>query len=86
MVIHKRSLILIFTAFFLSFTLSSSAFADDKTSNKDQKDSPEWLVRMFFLNDTFPEKSDYITGEVKEHQSDYPTMGEYISKSEEIIV
>ena len=42
------------------------------------KDSPEWLIDMFFKQTQFPEKEKYFTGEMMQDVN-YPTIGEELN-------
>ncbi|MCZ6703174.1 MAG: hypothetical protein O6940_09045 [Ignavibacteria bacterium] len=45
------------------------------------KDSPEWLVDMFFNKPQFPEKEKYYSGEMLQDVK-YPTIGEELKSSD----
>jgi hypothetical protein len=45
--------------------------------------SPEWLVDMFFSKNSFPDKANYLSGEML-NESDKPTIGEELNGKGEI--
>jgi len=70
-----------YNLFFLSliFSLISSVTVSGQTSIY-PKDSPEWLVDMFFKQTHFPEKDKFLTGEMAQDVN-YPTIGEELNGS-----
>jgi len=61
----------------LSFLCSTSLTAQQSIYNKN---SPEWLVNMFFKQNKFPEKADYLTGEMLQDVG-FPTIGEELPRN-----
>ena len=39
------------------------------------KDSPAWVIEQYFAQKNFPNKTQYIAGEMAEHYSNSPTIG-----------
>lgn len=60
--------------FLLAFQIHSQQFSVG---------SPEWLVDMFFVKSSFPDKANYYTGEMIK-ESDKPTIGEELNGKKEI--
>ncbi len=69
----------------LSFILSLISFVTVPAQKSvDPKNSPEWLVDMFFKQTQFLEKEKYFTGEMMQDVS-YPTIGEELNGRAEVI-
>ena len=66
----------IFCIIFFS-TLSFHIYAQ---GNRFPKNSPEWMVDMFFNQPQFPEKAKYYSGEMLQDVK-YPTIGEELKRS-----
>ncbi len=78
-VMYKYNLLL------LSFILSLISFVTVPAQKSVYpKNSPEWLVGMFFKQTQFPEKEKYFTGEMMQDVS-YPTIGEELNGRAEVI-
>ena len=72
-VVYKHNL------FILSLILSLLSFSAVTAQNSVYpKDSPEWLVDMFFKQTQFPEKEKYLTGEMMQDVN-YPSIGEELN-------
>ena len=59
----------------LLITTTGSILADDNNDQQPAKDTPEWVVDMFFRQPEFPNLSDYVTGEESERLATQPTWG-----------
>lgn len=59
-------------------------FAGQINSQQFSIGSPEWLVDMFFVESSFPDKANYFSGEMLE-ESDKPTIGEELNGKGEIL-
>jgi hypothetical protein len=52
-----------------------AAFAQSTHSRVDDRDSPGWVVDMFYGRRSFPERAQHITGEFQAHYATAPTLG-----------
>lgn len=62
-----------FKIFSIILFISSQIFSQQYSSG-----SPEWLVDMFFVKNSFPEKANYYSGEMLNFADD-PTIGEKLA-------
>ncbi len=68
-----------YNLFLLSLILSLLSFSTlTAQKNVYPKNSPEWLVDMFFKQTQFPEKEKYYTGEMMQDVN-YPSIGEELN-------
>jgi hypothetical protein len=52
-----------------------SAVAQSTHTRVEDRDSPGWVVDMFYGRPAFPERAQHITGEFKAHYAEAPTLG-----------
>lgn len=64
--------------FLVIIAFTSQVFAQQFSSG-----SPEWLVDMFFVKSSFPDKANYYTGKMI-NETDKPTIGEELNGKGEI--
>ncbi len=75
----KNKLMYKYNLFLLSFILTLISFTTVPAQKSIYpKNSPEWLIDMFFKQTQFPEKEKYFSGEMMQDVN-YPTIGEELN-------